>query len=100
MYKASSNDGYVKCFDTNKTMSFKVSDNKLLKKYNKIREKVSNLMNIKFDNEPVYSDIAKYIKAKVKSYGEKVNTNFQGKKIPKENASCKCLSLIMLDSVI
>ena len=33
------------------------------------------------------------------SYGYKVNTNFQGKKIPKENASYKCLSL-MLDSVI
>ena len=28
--------GYVKNFDTNKTMSFKVGDNKLLKKYNKI----------------------------------------------------------------
>ena len=28
--------GYVKCFDSNKTMSFKVSDNKLLKKYNRI----------------------------------------------------------------
>ena len=37
---------------------------------------------------------------KIKSYGDKVNTNFQGKKIPKENASYKCLSLIMLDSVI
>ena len=31
-----------------------------------------------------------------------VNTNFQGKKVTKENenASYKCLSLIMLDSVI
>ena len=28
--------GYVKHFDSNKTMFFKVSDNKLLKKYNKI----------------------------------------------------------------
>ena len=27
-------------------------------------------------------------------------TNFQGKKIPKEKAPCKCLSIIMLDSVI
>ena len=27
---------YVKHFDSNKTMSFKVNDNKLLKKYNKI----------------------------------------------------------------
>ena len=29
-----------------------------------------------------------------------MNTNFQGKKVPKDNASYKCLSLIMLDSVI
>ena len=28
--------GYVKCFDSNKTMSFKVIDNKLLKKYTKV----------------------------------------------------------------
>ena len=48
--------GYVKCFDSNKTMSFKVIDNKLLKKYNKIWEKVSSLMNIKFDSEPVYGN--------------------------------------------
>ena len=29
-----------------------------------------------------------------------MNTNFQGKKVPKENATYKCISLIMLDSVI
>ena len=28
--------GYVKCFDSNKTMSFKVSDEKLLKTYTKM----------------------------------------------------------------
>ena len=27
-------------------------------------------------------------------------TNYHNKKIPKEKAPCKCLSLIMLDSVI
>ena len=26
--------------------------------------------------------------------------NFHGKKLPKEKAPCKCLSIIMLDSVI
>ena len=88
--------GYVKCFDSNKTMSCKVTDNKLLKKYNKTWERVSILLSIKFDNEPVYGDNEKYIKTKLKLYGEKINTNFQGKKIPKENASYKCLSLIML----
>ena len=57
-------------------------------------------MNIKFDNETVYGDNDKYIKTKIKVYGNNVNTNFQGKKVPKENASCKCLSLIMLDSIV
>ena len=33
--------GCVKHFDSNKTMSFEVSDNKLLKKYNKIWEKLA-----------------------------------------------------------
>ena len=36
----------------------------------------------------------------MKMYGDRVNTNFTGKKVPKENASYKCLSLIMLDSLI
>ena len=40
--------GYVKHFDSNKTMYFKASDNKLLKKYTKIWERISNLMNKKF----------------------------------------------------
>ena len=61
-------------------------------------------MNIEFDNEPVYvyvyGDNHKYIKTKIKAYGDKVNTNFQGKKITKENASYTCFSLIILDSVI
>ena len=92
--------GYVKNFDSNKIMSFKVGENKLLKMYNKIWEKISNLMNIEFDSASVYGNNDKYIKTKIKMYEDRVNTNFQGKKVPKENASYKCLSLIMLDSVI
>ena len=92
--------GYAKNFDSNKTMPFKVGDNMLLKKYSKIWEKISNLMNKEFDSEPVCGDNDKYIKTKIKMYEDRVNTNFQGKKVPKENASYKCLSLIMLDSVI
>ena len=61
-------------------MSFKVNDDRLLKKYTKICEKVPILMNIEFDSEPLYGDNDKYIKAKIKSYGDKVNTNFQDKK--------------------
>ena len=33
-------------------------------------------------------------------YEDRLNPNFQGKKVPKENASYKSLSIIMLDSVI
>ena len=71
-----------------------------MKKCTRILERVNKLMNIKFDSEPVYGDIDKNIKKKIKSYGDKVNTNFQGNKISKENASYKCLSLIMLVFVI
>ena len=91
---------YVKHFDSNKTMSFKVNVNRLLKKYTKIWGKGSILMNTEFYSELVYGNNEKYIKEKVKSYGDKVNTHFQGKKIPKKNVSYNCLSLVMLDSFI
>ena len=59
-------------------------------------------MNIEFDSEPFYGGVDESIKTKIKMYGDRVNTNFQGKKenVPKENVSYKCLSLIMLESVI
>ena len=57
-------------------------------------------MKKNFDSEPVYGDNDKHIKTKLKLYGDKINTNFQGKQIPKENTPYKCLLLIMLDSVI
>ena len=58
--------GYVEHFGSNKTMPFKVIDNKLLKKYTKVWERVSSLMNIEFDSERVYGDNDKYIKTKIK----------------------------------
>ena len=81
-------------------MSFNVNDDRLLKKYTKIWGRFNSLMNIELDSQPVYGDNDQHIKAKIKSSGDKVNTIFQGKKIPKENASYKCLSLILPDSVI
>ena len=94
--------GYVKNFNSNKTLSFKVDDkyNKLLKKYSRIWQIISNLLNIKFDSEPVYGDDQKYIKTNIKMYENRGNTNFQGKEVPEEDASYKCLSLIALESVI
>ena len=52
--------GYVKHFDSNKTMSFKVNDNRPLKSI-LIWERVSILMKIELDSKPVYDDNDKYI---------------------------------------
>ena len=72
----------------------------MLKKYNQIWKRVKKLLKIEFDSEPVYDDNDKYIKIKMKINIGSVNTNFQGKKMPKEKAPCKSLSIIILDSVI
>ena len=45
----------------------------------------------------MYND--KYIKTKIKIYNDKVYTNFQHNKIPKDNEYCACLSVILLDSI-
>ena len=81
-------------------MSFKIADYNLFIKYAKIWEQVSNLTNIDFDSEPVYGDTDKHKKTKIKMYEDKMNTNFQGKEVPKEIDSYDCLSLIILYSLI
>ena len=59
------------------------------------------LLNIEFVNKPVYGDDDnKYIKTKLEIYAGSMITNFHNKKVPKEKAPCKCLSIIMLHSVI
>ena len=40
------------------------------------------------------------MKTKIKAYEDDVKTNFQKKGMLKEGSSCKCLSLIILESVI
>ena len=91
---------YARKFDENATMSFRANNKQLLKNYNKIWEKVEKLMKIDFESKPVYGDDDKYIKSKIKICAGSMITNFHDKKMPKEKALCKCLSIIMLYSVI
>ena len=91
--------GYAKKFNENATMSFKANNKQLLKNYNKIWEKVEKLLGIDFESKLVYSDDDKYIKTKIKIHVNNMITNFHNKKMPKERAQCKCLSIIMLDSI-
>ena len=91
---------YTKKFEKNVTMSFKVNNKQLLKNYIKIWEKIEKLLNIDFESKPVYGDDDKYIKTKIKIYASSITTNFHNKKMPKEKEPCKCLSIIIIDSVI
>ena len=77
-----------------------LSNKQLIKKCNQIWKRVKKLLKIGFDSEPIYGDNNKCIKTKIKIYPGSIITSFQSKKKPKEKASCKCLLIIMLDSVI
>ena len=93
--------GYFRKFNENSAMSFRVKDKQLLKNYSKIwKKEVENLLNIDFESRSVYGDDDKYIKTKMKIYAKNTITNFHNKKMPKEKIPCKCLSIIMIDSVI
>ena len=74
---------YAKHFESNKTMSLKVIDNKLLKKYAKKQTKISVLVGKKFDSKPDYDDRDNWIETSIKIFDGKVNTKFQGQKLPK-----------------
>ena len=92
--------GYAKKIDENAAMSFRVNDKQLLKNYNWIWEKVEKLLNIDFESKPVYGNDDKYIKTKIKIDADIIITNFHNKKMPKEKGPGKCLSIIMIDSVV
>ena len=92
--------GYARKFNKNSTMSFIVKDKKPLKKYNKICETIEGLMKITFESKPIYGEDVKYIKTKLKTYADNKITSFHNKKMLKEKAPCRCLSIIIIDSVI
>ena len=77
--------GYVQAFQVkdgdkdknNILMSFGIDDDeKLLEKSKALQTNVKDLKNIKLNYLPVYDD--RYIKAKMRTYGNKVYTNFHG----------------------
>ena len=64
-------------------------------------EKIENLMKIDFNTATTYGDNDdKYIKIKIKTYKDSIITNFYNKKIPEERVPHKCLSIIILESVL
>ena len=66
--------GYIKHFENGgKNMSFVIKDDDALDKYNEIRDKIKEKLNIKFHSMSVYDE--KYIKAKVREFNGAIKTN-------------------------
>ena len=96
--------GYLNIFkDGTRKMSFFTDNNEFLERYATVREKISDLINKKFDSGPVYNN--KYINTKIRSYINDIKTNFhdidnKNNKLPEKNKPYKSMSLISLDSII
>ena len=96
--------GYLNIFeDGTKKMSFLTDNNEFLERYTKIWEKISDLIDKKFDSDPVYN--TKYINTKMRSCNNDIITNFhdtdnKDNNLPEKNKAYRCMSLISLDSII
>ena len=82
----------------NKLISFRIDDEKLLKKYKAISTKIEDLKNIKLNALPVYDD--RYIKTKIRTFGDKIYTNFRGLNVPEDDLECESFTVISTDSLI
>ena len=94
---------YINKFEKNKiTVSLMVEDKQLLKNYKKICKKNKRLMDIDFESKATYD--GKHINTKIKICKDCITTNFYDntgfKEVPEEKVPHKCLSKIILDSVL
>ena len=88
---------YRRDFDETKYMSFLIKDDELLEIYNKIWEKIKNSFKEEFGSEPMYNE--KYLKAKIKSYNRKIDTNFHNNEIRNEGSQFTCLLVIFIEQI-
>ena len=96
---------YIKAFkhknekkNKNKLTSFRINDNKLLEKYENIWTKIENLKNIKLGVLPGFDD--RYIKTKIRTYGDNIYTNFCGLNVPENGKGCESFTLISIGSLL
>ena len=79
--------GCIKIFKVedkiSKLMSFRIYHNKLLEIYKSIWTKIEDLKNIGLNALPDYDD--RCIKTKIRTYDDKVHTNFCGLNVPEDD---------------
>ena len=94
--------GYVKTFKVEERNSILISSNidneKLLEKYKAIWNKIEDLKNIKLNDLPVYD--SRYIKAKIRTCGHKVYTNFRVFNVLEYDVECESFTVISIDSLL
>lgn len=76
-------------------MPLRINAEKLLGKYTTIWNRIEYLKNIKLNASPVYGD--RYIKAKKRTYGNKVYTNFRGLNVPEDCLKGESFRIIFID---
>ena len=80
----------------NKLMSLHLDDDNLIEKYKVTWTKIEDLKNIELNAIPVYD--YRYIETKIKTYGQKVFTNFCGLNVPENGVECE--SSTVIDSLL
>ena len=88
--------GHVKTFkvkEGNNKLFFRIDDEKLIEKYKAIWTKIEDLKYI-----PVYDD--RYIKTKIRTFNDKVYTNFHGLNMPEDDIECESFTIISIDSLL
>ena len=78
-------------------MSFRKDDQKLLEKYETIWTKNEDLKSVGLNDLPVYDD--RYIKIKIRTYHDKVYTNFRASSVP-DDIECKSFTVLSSDSLL
>ena len=82
----------------NKFISFRIDDKKVLEKYKVIWTEMGHLKNIILNDFLVYDD--RYIKTKIRMFGDKVCTNFRDLSVPEDDIECKTFIVISIDSLL
>ena len=100
--------GYIKTFKVkdgnkdknNKLMSFCMNDEQLLEKYKAFWTKIKYLKNIELSLLLGYDNIYIYIKTKIRTYVDKVYTNFYGLNVPEDDIECDSFTVIYIKTNI
>ena len=82
----------------NQLMSFHIYDENVLERYKAIWNKIEDLKSIKLNALQVYDN--RYIKTKIRTYGDKDYINFRGLNVPEDDRECESFVVICIDFLL